>query len=153
MYEKVRPKVYTIIELFSAINDVLQQRGHGDAHNLVKDRIRIGYAKTNQNMGMISVKSIVQHSRNKSVVGAEPSQNVRASPATRVTRIIRAGGTDFEPQFNMQEESRIERPKFGGLILCPTCPERFASLEELVLHLIKTILALPEDQRRCPLCP
>jgi hypothetical protein len=46
VYENARPKAYNIIEIFSAINDVLQQRGDGDAHNLVKDWIRIGYVSS-----------------------------------------------------------------------------------------------------------
>lgn len=77
------------------------------------------------------------------------------SPWTRVVRIVRSGGTNLEPLFRQDEERRYTLSKEHGYIKCPEkmCTERFFNIETTIVHILKKVMAIPSNERRCPLCP
>lgn len=153
---------FSVLDIFHAIQDVLRgplskhQEPESESHQLVRQWITIAYNKHQQREGNVSVRAVMTQQRNTSVIDITSEQPlIHVDSATRVTRIIRSGGTDFDPLFRQEEEKRYTLQKVAGKLKCPEkhCQALFIRREELVHHILQNILKAPQEERKCPLCP
>ncbi|KIW17348.1 hypothetical protein PV08_04540 [Exophiala spinifera] len=151
---------YSVIQLVQAICEVLEGKDLShlgtNTDQLIRQWIVTAYNKLYQREGNLSVRVLMTQMRNTSIIDITSSQlRPHMDPSTRVVRIIRSGGTDFQPIFKQEEEQRHRLEKTGGFLLCPerNCGATYLRLDQLVHHLLENILTVSPGDRSCPLCP